>query len=122
MNKKEYFEQPFVADFRDWFADRLEATELAHAWEERSSRQEIQFQNIYDAYDKYSWSYSLRLPDQPPCSGSSFDDNHRALTVLRTGLRNVVTGRLDGETLIWTQAVLRWGGRVCTKRLMAGGA
>jgi len=110
MNKNEYIEQPDVAEFCIWFADRLEVAELAHAWEERSSRRVVQFQNIYEAYKKYSWSYRLRLPDQPPCNGSSFDDNHKALTTLQTGLRNAITDRQDGATLLWTQAILRWGG------------
>ncbi|MDD2659858.1 MAG: hypothetical protein PHY54_09305 [Methylococcales bacterium] len=110
MNKKEYFGQAFVTEFCEWFGQQLEATELAHTWEDRRFRKIVQFQHMNDAYSQYSWPFHLCLPDQPSFEGRSFDDNHKALTVLQIGLRKAVAKKDDGDTLRWAHAILRWGG------------
>lgn len=111
MIKYEYLEYDYIVEFCDWFSVRLESTELAHSWKDRRTGQIVRFQHIYDAYKQYAWPFNLRLPDQPSFFGRSFNENHKALTTLQTGLRDAVTRKHDDmDTLCWSHAVLRWGG------------
>lgn len=110
MNQDEYLRLANISTFCDWLSKNLESTDLAATYEDRRSRKLVQFRHIYDAYSQYAWPFNLRLPDKPSCYGLSFEENHKALVTLQTGLRNAVAQKNDTETLRWTHSVLRWGG------------
>jgi hypothetical protein len=124
MNRQNYLAKPEVQSFINWLQPRISGeAHFYHKYYNYRGKQHWDCHSIFNAYEKYNWSFKCTLPELGACRGQSFEDSKRVMTNISKGLKDSMESKNNKGVLQYGMSVLEWGGvkRNNDKRLLSFG-
>lgn len=112
INSKEgYLRFSIIQRFIIWMINRVDnRNTLLHSYYNKGTKQRWKCDNLVDAYEKYEWPFSCKMPNQNNRSGKTFDESARVLDEIKSIIRYSISQQDENKLKLAAISVLDWGG------------
>lgn len=112
MNKQQYLSSEHINDFLDFIAKKLfDNDSVVHSYHIRKSNKLWSCDSIWEAHQKYDWSFSYRDSEGRRYQGNTYAQNTQALNSLSLALRSgLKSSDADAALADASRMVFEWGG------------
>ncbi len=111
MIREDYLNNKDVIEFIEWVIPRINGEiEFNHSYISAKTKKSWSCNSIYNAYEKYSWPFTCRLPNDTIVKGSTFEESEALLLKIETGMKNAIKNANSSKLLLYSKSMLDWGG------------
>ena len=111
MTKLEFLADKDVIDFITWISSMIDKdAAFHHIYQTKRPKKYYEFNNIYDAFEKYYWGFNYLNEDNKKIKGSTYSESSSILNSIKTLLDKSI--KVNDYELCKTACnqILEWGG------------